>query len=164
MATKKSPDERATKRSRATGKGKAVAAGAAVVGAATAAKYAKKNPVGVVIVLLCLILGGVLGYFAAAKTTAYTMTGEDFISVGMHDPYKEQGATLKVLGKDLSEEVKLSYYYREDISYDATACDGVDTSVAGYYYAVYTNDTIFYKNVQLIRTIEVLRVEDDGEK
>lgn len=164
MATDNNPKERAQKRSRATGKSKAAAAGAAAIGAAAATKYAKKNKTGMVIVLLCLIAGMVFGYFAAAKTTSYAMTGEDFITLSMYDSYEERGATLKVLGKDCSDGVKTTCYYREDISYDSLPCEKVDTAVAGYYYVVYETENFLYKDVKLIRTIEVLRVEDDGEK
>lgn len=164
MAGNKNSREHATKSSRSSDKVKVAAAGAAAVGAGVAAKYAKKNPAGVIIVVLCLILGIVLGYFFAARTTGYTMVGEDYVALNMYSDYEEQGAKLQILGKDCSADIAISYFYREDISYDATACNGVDTSAAGFYYAVYSSDMFLYRDVQLIRTVEVMRVEDDGEK
>ena len=38
----------------------------------------------------------------------------------------------------------------------------VDTSISGFYYVTYTNSTFKYKNVVLIRTIQVMEVENNG--
>lgn len=163
MAGKKNPEERAKKTNRSSGTAKAVVAGGAAVGAGAAAKYAKKAPVAVVVGIVCLVIGVLVGYFAASATTSFSVRGEDLGTVNMHETYTDAGAELRILGRDRSEEIKTNYLYREDISHDATSCDGINTEVAGFYYVVYTCDSFPYRNVQLIRTIEVTRVEDDGE-
>ena len=89
------------------------------------------------------------------------MVGEDFVEIQMYAPYEEPGATGIFFGKEA--QVKTEYYYREDISHDAVKVNGVDTAVNGFYYAVYTCDGFPYRGIELIRTIEVMRVEDDGE-
>lgn len=88
-------------------------------------------------------------------------------SVSMSDIYnatslEDKGVTIKFLGIDVSKTVTVKYYYREDISHDQVEVSGVDVTVPGVYYAVYTSSHFAFKKTTLIRTIIVMGVEVDG--
>lgn len=168
MSLDKSPKERATKKKNSSAKTKVVQGITATAGACTAAKAVKssKNK-GIVAFVFILIfaVGTAIGFFGLkvlTKGDGFIMSGEDFIEVQMYQVYADEGATATFFGKEYTVEV--SYYYREDISYDAVKTDKVNTSVAGYYYVVYQTDAFLYKDTDLIRTVEVVRVEDDGQE
>ena len=78
----------------------------------------------------------------------------------LEEEYQEPEATCIFFGKE--NDVTISYSYREDISYDPIDVETVDTSISGFYYVTYTNSTFKYKNVVLIRTIQVMEVENNG--
>ncbi len=166
MASNKNPRERATKKDDDNDVGKAVVGGAAAVGVGLILKTLFKKG-GLAVLFAVILLGGgfAAGFFGwqyLTKNDTFTMQGEDFVTISMNESYNDLGVTAVVFGQDKTGEVTTKYYYREDISYEAKECEKVDTSVAGYYYAVYTLDGTPYHGVELIRTIEILRVEDNG--
>lgn len=169
MATEKNSKERATKKKRtdASSTVQKVAAGAvAAASAAAVSKAAKKSPAAAIAVIIALLLGVAAGYFGIGvliKDDGFTMNGSDTAEVQMYEEYVDAGAKAIFLGKDHTSEIKVKYYYREDISHEAEECDAIDTAVAGFYYAEYQSDVFLYKGVKLIRTIEVVRIEDDGK-
>ena len=73
--------------------------------------------------------------------------------------YTELGAKCVAFGKDVSNEIVVKYYYREDITKDQVQVAFVDETKAGMYYAVYTSKASRYKNTTLIRNIYVTEVE-----
>ncbi len=167
MASNKSLKERAQKKKKSSA-GKAlqgIAAAAGAAGAATAAKSSGGHRAAAVILAVVLfLLGAAGGYFGLQALTGddgFAMAGEDFVEVQMYGQYEERGASAVFLGKEATVETE--YRYREDISHDAAPADGVDTSRNGFYYAIYTCDSFPYRGIELIRTIEVVRGEDDGQ-
>ncbi len=168
MAENKSPRERAVKNGKNTSQGKTAQAVAAAVGAAVAAKAissSKNKGVTIVIIVVCLVIGLAIGFFGLSfltKNDGFTMVGEDMVTLQMYDEYKEENATAVLFGKEY--DVSVTYYYRLDLTHDIEKTEGVDTSVDGFYYAVYQTDAFLYKGTELIRTIEVKRVEDDGKE
>ncbi|MBQ9081674.1 MAG: hypothetical protein IJY26_03455 [Clostridia bacterium] len=166
MASDKNPKERATKKKKST-TWKAVQAVAAAAGAAVAAKAVKSSKnkgATIFVVLLCFIIGLAAGFFGLGALTGgdtFEMVGEDFVEVQMYEEYTDLGAKAVFLGEE--QEIAVTYYYREDISQDIVEKEGVDTSVAGFYYVVYQTEAFLYSNTDLIRTVEVVRVEDDGQ-
>lgn len=166
MASERNPKERATKKKRSsTGKvAQGAAAAAAAATAAKAIKSSKNKGATVIVLLICFIIGIVAGFFGLGVLTQndkFEMTGKDFVEVTMYEEYQDEGATAVFLRKERA--VSVTYYYREDISHDVEARENVDTSVAGFYYVVYQTDAFLYGNTDLIRTVEVVRVEDDGQ-
>ena len=116
--------------------------------------------------ILFLIVGGLTGFFVLRndkfEMNAYS-NGEVDIYIGEEEEfqeYKELGVVCKFLGKDISDDVKITYKYREDISFDPVEVDGVDVNTSGIYYAIYTIDHFKYKDITLIMNIIVLREED----
>lgn len=167
MATDRDPKERARKKKKSSSGGilAGMAAAAGAAGAAAAAKGGKHRVLVFILAVVLFALGAAGGFFglqALTKDDGFSMIGQDFVEISMYTAYEEQGATSVFFGRE--GEVRTAYYYREDISYDPVAVESVDTSVNGFYYAVYTSDALPYRGVELIRTIEVMRVEDDGQK
>ncbi len=166
MASDRQPKERARKKKKSSAGGilQGAAAAAAAAGAAAAAKSSKHRAAVIILAVVLFALGAAGGFFGLRYLTrddGFSMVGEDFVEIQMYAPYEEPGATGIFFGKEA--QVKTEYYYREDISHDAVKVNGVDTAVNGFYYAVYTCDGFPYRGIELIRTIEVMRVEDDGE-
>ena len=115
-----------------------------------------------------VLLGG-FGFHVLTKNDCFEMVavaGEDVdITIGGDEnptEYHELGAKCVSFGKDLSNEVKIKYLYREDITQDTREVDMIDPTVAGIYYVVYTSTNFKYKKVQLVRNVNVIvpRVED----
>ena len=144
-------------------------------------KIAKKNPIGIVFIIAFIIvglLGGFLGISVLTKNDTFEMNeyvhqtsreevtelfGKETLEYTillLEEEYQEPGATCIFFGKE--NDVTISYSYREDISYDPINVETVDTSISGFYYVTYTNSTFKYKNVVLIRTIQVMEVENNG--
>ena len=72
----------------------------------------------------------------------------------------DEGVTCKIFGIDLSKSVSVKYFYREDITKDATEVENINLDVAGVYYIEYTSSNFLYKNTTLIRTVIVSEVEN----
>ncbi|MGI6377452.1 MAG: hypothetical protein ACOX0I_00040 [Bacilli bacterium] len=151
-------------------------------------KIAKKNPLTFVILVVFLVIGAVAGYFVVNKIGAndcyeikaydyslakknihdetakslYGDLGAETAIIFVDETYKEEGVKCIAFGRDCSNECQVTYYYREDISHDPVIKDKVDSSVAGFYYAVYKSPAFKYKDVELIRNIIVVEVENDG--
>ena len=91
--------------------------------------------------------------------------GDIDITIGADEEYQlyhELGAKCISFGKNTSNEVEITYYYRADLSEDKVQVEEVDETKAGMYYAVYTTKSPRYKTVTLIRNIYVVGVEDNG--
>ncbi|MBP5242219.1 MAG: hypothetical protein J6Z36_00830 [Clostridia bacterium] len=147
---------------------KAVIAGvAAAASGAAAKKLAKKSPAALILAVLALIIGAVAGFFALNTLTqndGYAMLGEEDFAVDMGADYVDAGVKAIFLGKDYSDSVTMKYYYRENISYDQVEVSGVDTGIDGFYYVVYQSDAFPFNQVTLIRTVEVVGGDSDGEE
>lgn len=134
-------------------------------------KQAKKGNWLIFALLIFFVVGCVGGYVTYAlvcKNDCFVMVGvtdaNQEIYVGANEEQKtyiELGAKCVAFGKDISNEVTVSYKYREDATSDYVNVDKVDENVAGYYYAIYKVDNVRYKSVTLIRLIVVTRVEGE---
>ena len=88
--------------------------------------------------------------------------GETDISIGAgeeYSSYQEIGVKCFAFNKDISSNVKIEYFYREDITKDYAQVSGVDCEKPGIYYVTYTVDNIKYRTVKLIRNVIVTREE-----
>lgn len=123
-----------------------------------------------IVVILFIILGAVGGFFGikyAYKDDTFSMlpfaNGQTDIVIGTDEEfqkYYELGAKCISFGKNQSEDVEITYYYRADLSEDQVKVDKVDETKPGMYYAVYTTKAARYKSVTLIRNIYVTGVEN----
>lgn len=151
-------------------------------------KELKKNPIALICGILFLVIGSVLGIFGYKLITTndkyfmndyqytsnkvntngetarelYGDMGSEVAILFVEEEYVELGVTCICFGVDKSQEVTTKYYYREDISYDAIEVNSIDTSISGFYYVCYFNDTLKYSNVELIRNVIVVEVENNG--
>lgn len=135
-----------------------------------ARKGLSKAGIAWIVVILFLIVGAVGGFFAvkyAFKDDAFAMnayaSGDIDITIGADGDaltYTELGAKCISFGKDESDDVTITYYYRADATESQVKVDKVDETKAGMYYAVYTTKSSRYKSVTLIRNIYVTEVEN----
>lgn len=123
----------------------------------------------IISVVICLVVGALIGYFALMMFTKNDCFEMNVYSENQADvyiggdtgvtEYVEKGAKCVAFGKDITSDIVVTYKYREDLSFDVIAVDDVDETKAGIYYAVYTIDNIRYKGIELIRNIIVLGEE-----
>lgn len=113
-------------------------------------------------------VGGYVTYALVCKNDCFVMNGitdanQEIYIGGNEDQktYVELGAKCVAFGKDISNQVQITYKYREDATSDYIIVNEVDETVAGYYYAIYNVDNVRYKSVTLIRLIVVTRVEGE---
>ncbi|MGN1295965.1 MAG: hypothetical protein ACI4U5_06100 [Bacilli bacterium] len=144
-------------------------------------KIAKKSPIGIIVIIACIVIGLAGGFIFVSSLTkndtfemnAYVhqtsreevieLFGEEtfeYTILLLEEEYVEPGAKCVFLGKN--KEVNISYSYREDISFEPITVDDIDTTISGFYYVTYTNTTFKYQNVVLIRTVQVMEVENNG--
>lgn len=129
----------------------------------------KKSSLSVILVVIFLIVGAVGGFFGikyAFRNDTFAMNtyanGQFDIVIGANEEnttYTELGVKCVSFGKDVSNEVEITYYYRTDLSEEQVKVDKVDETKAGMYYAVYTTNSARYKKTTLIRNIYVTGVE-----
>lgn len=137
-----------------------------------AKKSHKKLGLGIFLAALFLIVGVLGGFFTmkyAFKNDTFHMiaygNGEVDITIGENEDftkYHELGAKCIYFGKNTSNDVEITYYYRSDLSEEKVQVEKVDETKSGMYYAVYTTKSPRYKTVTLIRNIYVVGVEDNG--
>ncbi|MBQ8425101.1 MAG: hypothetical protein IJX17_03655 [Clostridia bacterium] len=125
---------------------------------------------GWIIVVLCLVVGLVGGFFTTkyiCRFDTYEMVayenGEHDIIIGENEDvkiYQELGVKCIAFGKDCSSKYTVEYFYRNDLTKDEVKVDKVDPATEGIYYAVYTAPSVKYKKtVKLIRNIIVTKGE-----
>lgn len=130
-------------------------------------KRSKKLPM--ILASLFFLIGTLGAYFTInhfTKNDTFEMltysNNQYNITIENAESYTELGVKAVSFGKNIANKVKITYYYREDLSFDAITVSNIDTSVAGIYYAEYTVSNFKYSTVTLTRTITVLEVEDNG--
>ena len=103
----------------------------------TATKMAKKNPAGfaiLIVVVILLVAAGVGGYFAYKyfnPDVVFALKGKNKVSVAIGSTYKDKGYTATYNGKDISNEVQVSYYL-ESAKQDAITTDIEKTYTVKY--------------------------------
>lgn len=126
-------------------------------------KIHKKSTVIIMVSVACFILGILIGVFilhALTKDDCFEVNGQADIELVSGDVYEELGVKCISFNQDVTETVRIQYFYREDMSYDTCEVDKIDTTIDGIYYVVYTSSNFKYRAVQLIRNVIVLRTED----
>ena len=124
----------------------------------SATKTAKKNPKGfavLVIVAILLVGAGIGGYFAYRyfnPTVSFKLVGSKNTSVALDSTYKEKGVKATYNGKDISAEVKTSYYL------DNVAQTSITTEVERVYTVKYDLSYQRYTG-QLERKVKVCEIE-----
>ena len=122
-------------------------------------KMAKKNPKGfaiLIVVLIVLIALGVGGYFAYTyffPKVEFKLNGNKETSVALNSTYKEKGATATYNGKDISENIVITYYLN-DIKKETIKTDEEVT-----YTVKYNLDYQRYQG-ELTRKVKVTTVEE----
>ena len=129
----------------------------------------KKLKLNWIAVSICLVVGVAIGFlsmrFAFSKDTfkMKTYAGNKIdITIGTNgdfESYTEMGASCIAFGKDYSNDVKITYYYRTDLTEKEVKVSSIDTTKAGMYYVVYETEVSKYKTITLIRNVIVLEEE-----
>lgn len=131
-------------------------------------KKSLKKPI-IIFAVVFFIIGCIGGYFAynficgedCFVMNEYFANNVD-CTIGKNETfteYEEKGAKCVAFKKDISNLVKIEYFYREDMLEDEVKVDKIDVEKAGIYYVVYTINNIKYSNVKLIRNVIVVREE-----
>ena len=121
-------------------------------------KMAKKNPKGfaVLAIIVVLLIGvGIGGYFAYKyfnPDVDFKLKGGKQVSVALDATYKEKGVTAKYNGKDISDQVQISYYL------DNAPQASITTNVERTYTVKYDLNYQRYTG-QLERKVKVTQVE-----
>ena len=121
-------------------------------------KMAKKNPKGfavLAIIVVLLIGAGIGGYFAYKyfnPDVDFKLKGGKQVSVALDATYKEKGVTAKYNGKDISDQVQISYYL------DNAPQTSIATNVERTYTVKYDLSYQRYTG-QLERKVKVTEVE-----
>ena len=121
-------------------------------------KMAKKNPKGfavLAIVVVLLIGAGIGGYYVYKyfnPDVVFKLKGGKQVSVALDATYKEKGVTAKYNGKDISDQVQISYYL------DNAQQNAIETSIERTYTVKYD---LNYQKItgQLERKVKVTQVE-----
>ena len=102
-----------------------------------ATKMAKKNPAGfaiLIVVIILLVAAGVGGYFAYRyfnPDVVFALKGKKEVSVAIGSSYVDKGYTATYNGKDVANEVKISYYLNNE-KQDAIKTDAQNTFTVKY--------------------------------
>lgn len=91
-------------------------------------KTIKLDPISSFVVIVFLIIGLGLGYFASTnlidKSVNYKLIGDEICNVELNGTYVDEGIELKIGKKDYSKDVIIT--------------SNVNTSIEGVYYVYYT--------------------------
>ena len=121
-------------------------------------KMAKKNPKGFAIlaIVVVLLIGAGIGAYFAYKyfnpDVDFKLKGGKQVSVALDATYKEKGATAKYNGKDISDQVQISYYL------DNAPQTSITTDIEKVYTVKYDLNYQRYTG-QLERKVKVTQVE-----
>ena len=123
-----------------------------------ASKMAKKNPkvfVALVIIAIIVLGIGIGGYFAYRyfnPEVHFALKGKNKVSVALDTTYKDKGVVATYNGKDISNEVVISYYL------DSVKQDNISTNVETTYTVKYNLDYQKFSG-ELERKVVVTEVE-----
>ena len=128
--------------------------------------FKKMNFLLAVVFLAVGVLTGFFGLKYAFRNDTFELNAgimkNEIMFIGAEESYQkyeELGVNCISFGKDYSKDVIIKYYYRSDLTEEATEVTKVDEAKPGMYYAVYTTNAPRYKSVTLIRNIVVLGEE-----
>ena len=99
-------------------------------------KIPKKHRTTAIVVVLCFIVALILGagtYYLMGKNDTFFVLGNKTTKIDVGETFTDDGAFVKVLGKDISSFVETKIY---DISGEEITA--IDTTVDSEYYIVYT--------------------------
>ncbi len=108
----------------------------------------KANPIVLVIVVLCLVVGLVVGwisYKSVTKNDTFILIGQKEITLNVGDVFVDEGVKVISFGNDISNNVKVE--------------GEVNTLKAGEYVLTYTVNNFKYNGVKKIRVVKVVENE-----
>ena len=131
-----------------------------------AKRTAKRNPTAVIALIVVLVAGLLVGYFACkalVKNDGFQLKGEKEISFTVGDgdgsvTLAEPGWTLTALGRDASGSVKVETELQQ-----TEGGYTVPTDEAGVYRIVYRPTHFLFSKYSLIRTVTVNDAEGGDE-
>ena len=129
-------------------------------------RTAKRNPTAVIVLLIALIAGVLVGYFACTaltKNDGFSLKGEKEITINVGEgggsvTLAEDGWTLTALGKDAADRVEV-----ETTLQKTAGGYTVPTDEPGVYRIVYRPTHFLFSKYSLVRTVTVNESEGGDE-
>lgn len=125
-----------------------------------AEKDIKKLPVkGKICIFLFFLIGLAVSYFAMTtmcKNDYFIINGTKNITVTLNDSYIDAGASAVAFGKDAKDKIQIEVYENNTL---VGSLDKIDTSKEATYQIVYTVSSIRFKDIKLIRVLNVIPEE-----
>ena len=110
-------------------------------------------------IVFCFVIGIVASFFACkfiCRNDCFEINGTKNISIVVGDKYNDQGVTVIGYGFDLTSKVNIEVYFNNT---KLNGLDEIDTSIEGLYQIVYTVSSFRFRDVKLIRTINIVADE-----
>lgn len=123
-------------------------------------KSVKKLPaISKIIITFFFIVGVVASFFVCkliCKNDCFEINGTKNISIVVGDEYVDQGVTVIGYGFDLNSRVNIEVYLNNT---KLNGLDEINTSEEGFYQIVYTVSSLRFRDVKLIRTVNIVAEE-----
>lgn len=124
-------------------------------------KSAKKLPAISKIIIAFFFIAGVVVSFLACKiickNDCFEINGKKSISILVNDEYIDEGVKVITFGFDANSKVTIEVYENNT---KLNGLEDIDTSKETTYQIVYKVSSIRFKDIQLIRTVTVVPVEE----
>lgn len=114
-------------------------------------------------IIFCLLFGALIGYIGVkfvCKNDYFEINGTKNITLSVGDSYTDAGASVVAFGKNIDDKIVIEVYNNNE---NIGGLENIDTSIETTYQIVYTVSSLRYKNIKLIRTLQIINelAQDD---
>ena len=114
-------------------------------------------------VVFCLLFGALIGYISlkfVCKNDQFEINGSKNITLSVGDTYIDEGANVVAFGKNANDKINIEVFENNT---SIGGLDKIDTSRETTYQIVFTVSSLRYKNIKLIRTLQIINelAQDD---
>ena len=122
--------------------------------------YKKLPAISKIIIAFFFIAGVIASFFVCkiiCKNDCFEINGKKSVSILVNDEYIDEGVKVITFGFDATSKVTIEVYENNT---KLNGLEDIDTSKETTYQIVYKVSSIRFKDVQLIRTVTVVPVEE----
>ena len=114
-------------------------------------------------IVFCLLFGALIGYVSLkfiCKNDCFEMVGTKNITLSIGDTYVDAGVKVVAFGKEANDKIIVEVFENNT---NIGGIDQIDTSKETTYQIVYTVSSFRYKDIRLIRTLQIINelAQDD---